>query len=106
MGMAFTLEHLFLPVSGTGGGHIAGPGPSPGLHDPLDSFLKVAVPSSGNAHASQTKSDEPSPALCSRFLHADECSVSKTEFPMSVKPSLSKSVLVTINCRVWVNLSS
>lgn len=35
MWMVFTLEHLFLPFLGNGGGSVAGPGSSPGLRHPL-----------------------------------------------------------------------
>lgn len=44
----------------------------------LDFFLKGSMPYSGSAPLSQTKNDEPSPALCFSFPRADECSVSKS----------------------------
>ena len=72
---------VFFPVSGDGGGSVSVPGGSPGQRHPLlDFFLKLTLHCSDNAHLSQTKDGEPSPALCFSFPHADECSVSKSAF--------------------------
>lgn len=65
----------------------------------LESFLKVSMSYSGNAHPSQIKNDEPSPALCYSSPTWMSAQCLRESLPRRGKHSLSKSM--NSYCKSW-----